>query len=142
MTKILALDVGDKRIGVAISDPTRTIATPFETIKKERGVYQKLTQLVKDNEISEIVIGLPLEESGAEGSQATKTKSFAKNLSLNLEKNLKADPPGVQFLDERFTSSQAKQQIKTVGKGWSKDKGIVDKYAACLILEAFLAKAQ
>lgn len=129
----LALDVGSKRIGVAGCDKTGLIATGITTI--ERTAFSKdieqLRQLIIEREINVLVVGLPYNMDGTLGFQAKHVQKFAKRVSkiLNLP---------VEYVDERLTSFQAEQMILAENRSPSRNKGLIDRKAAALILQQWL----
>ena len=133
--RILALDVGNKRIGVAYSDPYGISITPSEIIKNDEKVFEKLKELIDRLNVGTIVIGLPLTLKGLEGEQAEKTKEFAEELKKFFP-DIK-----VEFVDERFTTSLAEKHLKETTKK-SKRKQKLDSVAATYILQTYLMKQQ
>ncbi len=133
--RILALDVGNKRIGVAYSDPSGISITPSEIIKNDEKVFEKLKELIDRLNVGTIVIGLPLTLKGLEGEQAEKTKEFAEELKKHFP-DIK-----VEFVDERFTTSLAEKHLKETTKK-SKRKQKLDSVAATYILQTYLMKQQ
>lgn len=130
--RVVALDVGDKRIGVAVSDPTRAIASPLETYT--RVGYGPDTRYVKAlcerYETLEVLLGLPLNMDGTAGAQAEKTRAFGKALG---EAGLK-----VFYTDERLTTVTAHRALIEGNMRREERKLHVDKVAAALILEQWL----
>lgn len=130
--RILALDVGDKRIGVAVSDPTRTIASPLETYT--RVGYgpdaRYIKALCERYETAEVLLGLPLNMDGSAGAQAEKTRAFGNMLS---EAGLK-----VFYADERLTTVTAHRALIEGNMRREERKLHVDKVAAAVILEQWL----
>ena len=133
--RILALDVGNKRIGVAYSDPSGISITPSEIIKNDEKVFEKLKELIDRLNVGIIVIGLPLTLKGLEGEQAEKTKEFAEELKKHFP-DIK-----VEFVDERFTTSLAEKHLKETTKK-SKRKQKLDSVAATYIMQTYLMKQQ
>lgn len=133
MTTVLALDVGDRRIGVAASDPTGTLAYPLITIerKDESWDVESVQQLVTKHEATEIVVGMPFSLSGRRGVQARKVEKFAQALSRNT-----AIP--VIIVDERLSSVEAERLIRASGKKPSRERPLVDAVAATVILQSHL----
>jgi len=130
--RIIALDVGDKRIGIAVSDPTCTIAYPLETYrrKNEKKDLEYIKELYYRLEAVKIVIGLPLLLSGKEGTQAKKVKGLAKKLNeLGLI---------VELVDERFSTDEADHILREKGKGWKERKDKRDAVAAAIILNSYI----
>jgi len=137
--KKLALDVGDKRIGVAISDPTGTLAIGLATIerksKNSSDVFDKLREIVKEQSIGEIIVGIPFEIDGSEGTQAKKVREFANLIEDTF------DLP-VREWDERLTSVQAERVLIAADMRREKRKRHVDRIAAVLILQGYLDNLQ
>ena len=133
MTTVLALDVGDRRIGVATSDPTGTLATPLITLERtdEASDIESVQRLVSEHEAAEIVVGMPFSLSGRRGVQARKVEEFTQALSAHT-----AIP--VIFVDERLSSVEAERMIRASGKKPSREKPLVDAVAAAIILQSYL----
>ncbi|MEL7144303.1 MAG: Holliday junction resolvase RuvX [Cyanobacteria bacterium J06643_4] len=133
MVSALGLDLGEKRIGVAGCDRTGLIATGLTTLKKTSfdSVVQPLRQLIAEREVKILVVGMPYTLNGEVGFQAKKTQKFAQRLSRSL------DLP-VEFVDERLTSFQAEQMLIAERKAPSRNKGLIDRKAAAIILQQWL----
>lgn len=133
MTKILALDYGDKRIGVAASDPTGTIASTLATIENQGAdrTISTLKDLCQTHSIAKIVIGVPYGLSGKETEQTTKTKNFIAKLKGALKIT-------VVEVDERFSSALAEKQITSQGE--KVRHADIDAAAACILLQDYLDK--
>jgi putative Holliday junction resolvase len=134
-SRILALDVGSRRIGLAVSDALGITAQPLETLNrtKKRADFAELRKVIRQHGVTAIVVGNPLNMSGEPGSQAEKIALFAEELRQRF--NLP-----VHLFDERLTSGEAHRILDD--SGHSKDrisrKGKVDQIAAVLILQAFM----
>ena len=132
--RILALDVGDKRIGIAVSDPTRTIAQPLETY--HRVGYgpdcRYIKALCARYETDEVLLGLPLNMDGSAGSQAEKTRAFG---SVLAQEGL-----CVLYWDERLTSVAAERALLESNMRRGERKAHVDKVAAAVILTQWLGR--
>jgi putative Holliday junction resolvase len=124
MSRVMALDYGVARCGVALSDPSGTLATPLPVVERPatRKGLTRLVELVADREVGRVVVGLPLTLAGQEGGQAAETREFAERLERRV-----AVP--VEFYDERLTTRQAERS------GGAADE---DSRAAAHLLEAFL----
>ncbi len=131
--RILALDVGERRIGVAVSDPTGLLATPLQAIDRARSpsAVSEIITLVEEYGACEIVVGLPTSLSGRAGTQVQRVKRFMDALA-------EQTPVPVVLRDERYTSVQAERFLREAGRQPSRDKGRVDSAAAALILQAHL----
>ena len=132
MGRVLGLDYGDSRIGLALSDPLKMIASPLKTIsnKSSEFIKKKLSDLIIDNDIELIVVGLPISLKGKETEQTKKVKLFIKKINC-------FDIP-IFTQDERLSSISAKksliiQKIKT-----GHNKQLIDSTAAAIFLQQFL----
>ncbi len=131
--RVLGLDVGDVRIGVALSDDTATIAGGLPTLTRvgPRKDVRAVAALVREHEVEEVVVGLPRRLDGSLGPQAEKVQAFAAELRQTLR-------VPVQEWDERFTSVAATRTLIEGGVRRRDRKHSVDKVAAVLILQGFL----
>jgi len=131
--RILALDFGEKRIGIAVSDPLGIIPLGLKTIeyKSFKELSSRLKELIEQYTIKTIVIGLPLRLSGEEGETAKKVKKFGEKI----EKDLMVP---VQYWDERMTSIQAQKYMILMGEKTGKKKAMIDRISASVILQSFL----
>jgi putative Holliday junction resolvase len=129
----MALDVGGRRIGVALSDSTRILASPLTTLRaqpRER-VLAEIAALVRSYEVTDVVVGLPLTLSGEIGPQAQVVQEFAEALQQAL------DVPVHQF-DERLTTVAAERMMLDLGLKPEQRKARIDEVAASIILQDFL----
>lgn len=135
--RVLGLDVGSKTIGVAVTDPLGITAQGLETIrrKNKRLDFEQLGRLVRNYEVSEIVVGYPLRLSGVEGIQSEKMQAFAEELRK------KFGLP-VHLWDERLTSSQANRILRDAELSIKKRGEAVDRLAAVLILQSWMEARQ
>ena len=131
--RILALDVGSKRIGVAVSDPLGITAQGLETIQRhnKRKDFDALGRLLEQYAVQEIVVGLPLRLSGAEGTQSEKMRHFASDLESHFGVT-------VHLWDERWTSTEANRLLKQAELSIEKRGKAVDRMAAVLILQSWM----
>jgi len=131
--RILGLDYGSKRIGVAVSDPLRIIAQGITVIEQSTGMMDFLQLLVKQYDIGEIVVGMPLTLKGEKGQKAEEVEKFIARIQ-------EAFQIPVIWLDERFTSRLAQETIRSMGvkKKQRQIKKNVDMAAAALILQQYL----
>jgi putative Holliday junction resolvase len=131
--RIMALDLGTKTIGVAISDGMRYSATPLETIKRTKFTADaaRLVDLIAENDVVALVLGLPLNMDGSEGPRAQSTRTFARNLSQ------KTALP-ILFWDERLSTSAVTRMLIEADTRRDKRAEVVDKLAASYILQGFL----
>lgn len=131
--RILGLDVGSKRIGVAVSDPLGITAQGLDTIQRQnkRRDLAALGAVLKQYEVKEIVIGLPLRLSGAEGTQSEKMRSFAADIQSYFKLP-------VHLWDERWTSTEANRLLRETDLSIKKRGQAVDRMAAILILQSWM----
>lgn len=134
-SRILALDVGDKRIGVAVSVPFAMIVSPVETIQRKnlRTDISRVAELAKEHDAGEVVIGLPKNMDGTEGEQSQKVRSFAEKLTN--ETGLT-----IHFEDERLSTFTAIERLVERGIKTGQNRELVDMEAAVVILESFLQR--
>ncbi|MDN5274889.1 MAG: Holliday junction resolvase YqgF [Candidatus Saccharibacteria bacterium] len=124
----LALDVGEKRIGVAVGDDMVRIAVPLDTIEVDGAELERIARLVIDENVDTVVVGYPRNQSGEPTLQTEYVENFARQLT--------DIAPKLVFQDESLTSVLAEQQLKKYGKPYT--KGDIDAQAAALILTDFL----
>ena len=131
--RLMGLDVGDRRIGVAVSDPLGLTAQPVLTLVRtsRRHDLKSLRRLMRKYGCGEIVVGNPLYMSGDQSPQAAKTQSFAK--ILREETGLP-----VHLWDERLTTTEAHRHLHASGRPGAEHRAVVDQVAAVLILQSFL----
>ena len=124
---ILALDVGDRRVGVALADSQIKIAVPYGYLERSDKIIQQITELMLDHDINILVIGYPRNQSGEATKQTESVEQFAKELA---EIEIDAD---LVFQDESLSSVEAERRLGRV-----KDKGEIDADAASIILQDYL----
>ena len=131
--RVLGLDVGSKRIGVAISDLLGITAQGLATIQRrnKRTDFAALEKVIREHGVTEIVMGLPLRMSGAEGIQAEKMQLFAEEV----RKRFKLP---VHLWDERLTSAQANRLLRETDMSIKRRGEVVDQMAAVLILQSWM----
>lgn len=132
--KIMAVDYGDARTGLAVCDRTEFLASPIGTIEERNAqiLAMKVAHMAEQYEVGEIVVGLPVNMNGSEGPRAQKCRAFAETISLVTE------VPVVMW-DERSTTVSAHQILNETNVRGKKRKDVVDTVAATLILENYLA---
>ncbi len=132
MYKVMALDVGTKRIGIALSDFLLMLANGHSYIPREPEdkAIETIYKIAKDNHVQKIVVGVPLNMDGTKGFQAENCEEFASKLK-GYE---------IIFEDERLTSDSAEENLRAKKIDFRKDKGLVDIESACIILEQYLSR--
>lgn len=140
MVKLIGLDVGDARIGIASSDPLGIIAQPHSTLERKgkKKDLSALVDLVKKEGVGGIIVGLPLQLDGTEGEQAKKVTSFVKELEAELLKGPDTSNVFVKYFDERFTTHEASRVIQGSGLKNKERRQTLDRISAAVILRAYL----
>jgi len=133
--KILALDIGSVRVGVAISDGLRMLAHPLTTLKwkNEKQFIAELQNLIDDNTSDTLVVGIPYTLKGTDSEQTKKVKKLIDQLKQSLKIK-------IEIIDERLTTKMAENMLKEVNKKASKNRHIIDQMAAVNILQTYLDK--
>ena len=133
MTRIMGLDVGDKTIGVALSDPMFLIANPLETIKRKKAILdiQRLVEIINENDVETIVVGLPKNMNNSIGPQSMKVMSFVDLLKKQTDKE-------IIYQDERMTTLQSERVLIDMDVRRENRKEHIDKIAASFILQTYL----
>ena len=131
--RILALDLGKKRIGLALSDELGITAQGLPTLERrnKRADFAELTRIVREKNVARIVLGLPLRMSGEEGSQADWVRAFAEELKAFV------DVP-IDLRDERWTSKQAERVLAGSGVRNEDRKPAIDRISAMILLQDYL----
>ncbi len=132
MPRILGIDHGVARTGVAISDELDFLAHPVETVPTERAM-QRLPQLIAERRATAVIVGLPLLADGSEGTAAERVRAFVKELSTFLPPDLP-----VSYRDESHSTVEAHAQLRAAGKKTIHHRPIIDQAAAVVILQGHL----
>lgn len=137
MSRYLAIDYGEKRVGLAVSDPTLTIAQPLETLGFR--TVKELMAMIRERtvrlDITRIILGLPLSLKGTDSEKTKEVRLFGKTLADFLT-------IPVDLFDERLTTVQAHHLLKQVGKKPSRNRDKIDQIAAVYLLQAYLDKTK
>lgn len=131
--RIMGIDYGRVRIGIALTDLLKTIASPYEVYKSvsRKKDIEYFVKLIKEKEVDKIVLGLPLNMDGSEGERALKTRAFGDELE-------KASNVPVVYQDERLSSVEAENYLLDGDLRRDKRKNLIDKVSASIILENYL----
>lgn len=135
MSRILAIDYGRKRIGLAISDPLGITAQSLPTLKVTQtpDVFSEIENLVKEKDVSTIVLGLPKNMNGTLGEEGKRVMEFGEKLSRRIEIK-------VEFWDERLSSVESHRALREEKRKIKQKKELVDRISASLILQGYLDK--
>ncbi|MBX7210513.1 MAG: Holliday junction resolvase RuvX [Verrucomicrobiaceae bacterium] len=132
--RILAIDHGTVRIGLAISDELELVASPLKTIEARDEPEREIARIVRDKHIGKIVIGMPLHMSGEKGGAAERVERFGAGLSKALRHQVPVD-----FVDERLSSVEAEAALARAGVTGKRERNeVVDQLAAVVILQDYL----
>ena len=137
ISRLMGLDVGNRRIGIAVSDLLGITAQGLDTLERRNKRYdlQQLARIIREYNVREIVVGLPRRLSGAESAQTEKVIDFSEQLKKRFE-------IPVHLWDERLTSVQANRLLKDAELSIEKRAAAVDRMAAILILQSFMDAQQ
>ncbi|MGI6197783.1 MAG: Holliday junction resolvase RuvX [Candidatus Cloacimonadaceae bacterium] len=133
MSRILAIDHGSKRIGIALSDPMRIFAKPFATLPNTgfKKFITALKQIISEQDVTLIVLGMPWAIDGSKTPKTLEVETFGEKLRKHLDTE-------IVFWDERYSSSEADEALKTIGLSWEEGKTARDAMAATMILKSYL----
>lgn len=134
MYRLMSLDIGDVRIGVAMSDLMRILAEPFETYTRTKDLdndLQYFAKLAKDKQVKKIIIGLPINMDGTHGERTEIVKEFGDNL-------LKYTDCEIVYQDERLSTYEAEQILLEANMSRENRKKVIDKIAAAIILRSYM----
>lgn len=131
--RAMGLDVGEKRIGIAIGDELDIIASPLTVVERRSGDLVRIRDLTREKGVDRLVVGLPIGMSGREGPQAASVREFAAELQEVL-----GAMPHIDFWDERLTTVVAERALRERGNRRNRPKGEVDAMAAAVILQGYL----
>ncbi len=131
--RILAIDYGTKRIGLAVTDPLKIFAYPLITLPNDSKFFERLKKIINEYHIVKIIIGYPLKESGDESTSSQSVLKFKTKLENKIDLQ-------TELIDERYSSTIARERIieSVVSKKKRRDKSLLDKNAAAVILEDYL----
>ena len=131
--RLLGLDLGTKTVGLALSDVTRSIATPYHTIRRSKFTEDasRIQEVIETNQVGALVIGLPFNLDGSEGPRAQSTRAFARNLAARI-----AVP--IAFWDERLSTAAVERHLIEADASRKRRAEVIDRMAAAYILQGAL----
>jgi putative Holliday junction resolvase len=131
--RLLGLDVGTKTVGLALSDVTRTVATPYGTLKRTKFTAdaKQIAEIVEKEGVGALVIGLPLNLDGSEGPRAQSTRAFARNLAAHVSVPM-------TFWDERLSTAAVERHLIEADASRKRRAEVIDRMAAAYILQGAL----
>ncbi len=133
MYRILAIDYGSKRIGLALSDPLCIIAKPYATLENIsfEQIFEKLALIIREQAVGKIVLGLPYNLMGEDSHKTSEVREFHRLLCEKIT-------VPIELCDERFSTADANSELKKMGYSIKDSKKVVDQVAAALILRSYL----
>lgn len=129
--RLMGIDFGEVRIGIALSDPLQIISQPYLVIPNNDDTISKIQKIIKTEEVGKIILGLPLNLDGEDTKKTLEVREFFEMLTNNV------DIP-VTFWDERYTSVEANEQLKKMGYSIAESRKVIDKVAASIILKNYM----
>ncbi|MCD6177125.1 MAG: Holliday junction resolvase RuvX [Candidatus Cloacimonetes bacterium] len=129
--RLMGIDFGTVRIGIALSDPLQIISQPFKVIPNTENTISEICKIIKSEKVGKIILGLPLNLDGEDTKKTLEVRKFSEMLESNI------DIP-VIFWDERYTTVEANEYLKQMGYNIAKSKKVIDKVAASIILKSYM----
>ncbi len=130
--RIMGIDYGEVRVGIALSDPLQIISRPYKVLKNsDDSLFIELNEIIKSENVGKIILGLPLNLEGKDSQKTLEVRKFAEELQKKV-------PVPVEFFDERYTTVEANEVLKSMGINIRESRKVIDKIAASLILKSFL----
>ena len=129
--RLMGIDFGEVRIGIALSDPLQIISQPYRVIPNNDNTISEIKDILKTEEVRKIILGLPLNLDGEDTKKTLEVREFSEILKSNV------DIP-VIFWDERYTSVEANEELKNMGYSVAESRKVIDKVAASIILKNYM----
>ena len=129
--RIMGIDHGAVRVGIAISDPMQIIARPYKVIINNDDLFDEITNIIKKEKIRKIILGLPLNLDGKDTQKTREVRNFAEKLKISIS-------IPIILWDERYTTVEANEALQKMGYNIHDSKDVIDKVAASLILKNYL----
>ena len=129
--RLMGIDFGEVRIGIALSDPLQIISQPYRVIPNNDNTISEIKNIIKSEEVRKIILGLPLNLDGEDTKKTLEVREFSEVLKSNV------DIP-VIFWDERYTTVEANEELKHMGYGIAESRKVIDKVAASIILKNYM----
>lgn len=129
--RVIGVDLGDSRVGIALSNPDRTLASPLEVLKRTGSLYRNIGKIVDEWEANVVVVGLPLSLSGHMGPAAKKAVKEVERMGATIQ-------VPIETYDERLTTVTAERLMTDAGLDSRNQRKVVDKIAAAIMLQAWL----
>ncbi len=131
LLRLMGIDFGEVRIGIALSDPLQIISQPFLVLANNENTINEIQNIIKTEEVEKIILGLPQNLDGEDTKKTLEVREFAEELKSNIDIPL-------FFWDERYSSVEANEQLKQMGYTILESRKVVDKVAASIILKNYM----
>ncbi len=131
LLRLMGIDFGEVRIGIALSDPLQIISQPFLVLANNENTINEIQNIIKTEEVEKIILGLPQNLDGEDTKKTLEVREFAEELKSNIDVPL-------FFWDERYSSVEANEQLKQMGYTILESRKVVDKVAASIILKNYM----
>ena len=129
--RLLGIDYGEVRVGIALSDPMRIISKPFKVLLNKENLFEEINDIIKKENVRKVVLGLPLNLKGEDSKKTIEVRAFKEKLAEQI------DVP-IEFYDERYTTSEATDILKEMGYDSKQRKKVIDMMAASIILKGYM----
>ncbi|MCD4819072.1 MAG: Holliday junction resolvase RuvX [Candidatus Cloacimonetes bacterium] len=129
--RILAIDYGEKRVGIALSDPLRIISKPFCVLENNDDLFDKIQEIIFEQQVEKIVLGIPYNLKGEDSHKTKEVKEFGEKLIIKISLP-------IIYWDERYSTVEANESLKKMGYSVIEARKVVDKVAASIILKNYL----
>ena len=129
--RILAIDYGEKRVGIALSDPLRIISKPFCVLENNENLFVDINKIISEQQVEKIVLGIPYNLKGEDSHKTIEVKQFGEELKGKISLP-------IIFWDERYSTVEANESLEKMGYSVMEARKVVDKVAASIILKNFL----
>ena len=131
-SRIMSIDYGTVRIGIALSDPLQIIANPFKVIQNSgEEVFSAINSIIKSENVGKIILGLPVNLEGKDTKKTIEVRDFFEKLKKRIS-------IPIIYWDESYSSAEAEEMLKRMGKSIKESRKVVDKFAASIILKSYL----
>ncbi|MDP8203037.1 MAG: Holliday junction resolvase RuvX [Candidatus Tenebribacter mawsonii] len=133
--RLMGIDFGDVRIGIALSDPLQIIAQPYKVIPNNEDTFSEISRIIKNEEVEKIILGLPQNLSGEDTKKTLEVREFFEILKSKIQ-------IPIIFWDERYTSVEANEELKQMGYTIAESRKVIDKVAASIILKSYMEEQE
>lgn len=133
--RLLGIDYGEVRVGIALSDPMRIISKPYKVLANKDNLFEEINDIIKNEGVGKVVLGLPLNLKGEDSKKTIEVREFKEKLQNFLE-------VPIEFYDESYTTSEATDILKKMGYDSKQRRKVIDMMAASIILKGYMDDMQ